>query len=144
MNNEAPNNLGGRMEKEIRAKPENSKEAAQQRANAAYVLNNELKAILNLNRPPGRLNTAQTAAYLGFKPHDIPVLAARGFLKPLGDPVHNSDKYYARARVLERLDDEEWLSLATAALSQHWKNKNLRKAKKTKGVTIRLRSPAAR
>ena len=132
------------MEKEIRAKPENSKEAAQQRANAAYVLNNELKAILNLNRPPGRLNTAQTAAYLGFKPHDIPVLAARGFLKPLGDPVHNSDKYYARARVLERLDDEEWLSLATAALSQHWKNKNLRKAKKTKGVTIRLRSPAAR
>jgi hypothetical protein len=45
----------------------------------------------------------------------------------------NSDKYYARARVLERLDDEEWLSLATAALSQHWQNKNLRKAKKQNG-----------
>jgi hypothetical protein len=144
MNNATPNNLGDRMEKEIRAKPDKIKEAAEQRANAAYVLNNELKAILNLNRPPARLNTAQTAAYLGFKPHDIPVLAARGFLKPLGDPMPNSDKYYARARVLERLDDEEWLSLATAALSQHWKNKNLRKAKKTKVVTIRLRSPAAR
>ena len=133
MNNAAPNNLGGRMEKEIRAKPDKIKEAAEQRANAAYVLNNELKAILNLNRPPGRLNTAQTAAYLGFKPHDIPVLAARGFLKPLGDPMPNSDKYYARARVLERLDDEDWLSLATAALSQHWQNKNLRKAKKRNG-----------
>ena len=133
MSNEAPNNLAGRMEKEIRAKPEKNKEAAQQRANAVYVLNNELKAILNLNRPPGRLNTAQTAAYLGFKPHDIPVLAARGFLKPLGDPMPNSDKYSARARVLERLDDEEWLSLATAALSQHWQKKNLRKTKKQNG-----------
>ena len=133
MNDVAPNNLAGRMEKEIRARPEKKKEEAEKRANAAYVLNNELKAILNLNRPPARLNTAQTAAYLGFRPHDIPVLAARGFLKPLGNPMPNSDKYYARARVLERLDDEEWLSLATAALSQHWQNKNLRKAKKQNG-----------
>jgi hypothetical protein len=133
MNNVEPNNLAGRMQKEIRAKPEKKKEEAEKRANAAYVLNNELKAILNLNRPPARLNTAQTAAYLGFRPHDIPVLAARGFLKPLGNPMPNSDKYYARARVLERLDDEEWLSLATAALSQHWQNKNLRKAKKQNG-----------
>jgi hypothetical protein len=133
MNDVAPNNLAGRMEKEIRARPEKKKEEAEKRANAAYVLNNDLKAILNLNRPPARLNTAQTAAYLGFRPHDIPVLAARGFLKPLGNPMPNSDKYYARARVLERLDDEEWLSLATAALSQHWQNKNLRKAKKQNG-----------
>ena len=133
MNNVEPNNLAGRMQKEIRAKPEKKKEEAEKRANAAYVLNNDLKAILNLNRPPARLNTAQTAAYLGFRPHDIPVLAARGFLKPLGNPMPNSDKYYARARVLERLDDEEWLSLATAALSQHWQNKNLRKAKKQNG-----------
>ncbi|HEY5233995.1 MAG TPA: hypothetical protein VIK35_10725 [Verrucomicrobiae bacterium] len=133
MNNEAPNNLAGRMEKEIRVKPGKNKEAAEQRASAVYVLNNELKAILNLNRPPARLNTAQTAAYLGFKPHDIPVLAARGFLKPLGDPMPNSDKYYARARVLERLDDEEWLSLATAALSQHWQKKNASKTKKRNG-----------
>src|SRR6266705_5111602 len=106
MNNVVPNNLGGRMEKEIRAKPE-KKNDADKHAGALYVLNNDLKAILNLNRPPARLNTAQTAAYLGFKPHDIPVLAARGFLKPLGDPMPTSDKYYARARVLERLDDEE-------------------------------------
>jgi hypothetical protein len=133
MSNEAPNNLAGRMEKEIRAKPNKNKDEADKRASAIYVLNNELKAILNLTRPPARLNTAQTAAYLGFKPHDIPVLAARGFLKPLGDPMPNSDKYYARARVLERLDDEEWLSLATAALSQHWQKKNLRKTKKRNG-----------
>jgi hypothetical protein len=132
MNNVAPNNFAGRMEKEIRAKPE-KKDDADKRASAVYVLNNDLKAILNLARLPARLNTALTAACLGFKPHDIPVLTARGFLKPLGDPIPNSDKYYARSRVLERAEDEEWLSRATAALSQHWQDKNFRKVKKQNG-----------
>ncbi len=36
-------------------------------------------------------------------------------------------------RYLERADDEEWLSLATEALSQHWEDKNARKAKKRNG-----------
>ena len=126
MNNVAPNNLAGRIEKEIRAKEE-------KKASALYVLNNDLKAILNLARLPARLNTAQTAACLGFKPHDIPVLTARGFLKPLGRPMPNSDKYYARSRILERVDDEEWLSRATAALGQHWQDKNARKARKQNG-----------
>ncbi|MGA2180480.1 MAG: hypothetical protein ABSH15_12965 [Verrucomicrobiota bacterium] len=114
------------MEKEIRAKEE-------KKASALYVLNNDLKAILNLARLPARLNTAQTAACLGFKPHDIPVLTARGFLKPLGRPMPNSDKYYARSRILERADDEEWLSRATAALGQHWQDKNARKTGKQNG-----------
>jgi hypothetical protein len=126
MNDAGPNNPAGRVEKEIRAK-EGKKDSA------LYVLNNDLKAILNLARLPARLNTPQTAACLGFKPHDIPVLAARGFLKPLGRPMPNSDKYYARSRVLERADDEEWLSRATAALSQHWQDKNARKTKKRNG-----------
>jgi hypothetical protein len=126
MNNVAPNNFAGRMEKEIRAKEE-------KKASALYVLNNDLKAILNLARLPARLNTAQTAACLGFKPHDIPVLTARGFLKPLGRPMPNSDKYYARSRILERADDEEWLSRATAALGQHWQDKNARKTGKQNG-----------
>jgi hypothetical protein len=132
MNNDALNNLAGRMEKEIRAKPEKKGDADKQ-AGALYVLNNDLKAILNLARLPARLNTAQTAACLGFKPHDIPVLTARGFLKPLGRPMPNSDKYYARSKILERSDDEEWLSRATEALSQHWQKKNARKAEKQNG-----------
>ena len=121
------------MEKEIRAKPNKNRDDDDKRASALYVLNNELKAILNLNRLPARLNTALTAACLGFKPHDIPVLAARGFLKPLGKPMSNSDKYYARSRILGRADDEEWLSRATAALSQHWQDKNARKTGKQNG-----------
>jgi hypothetical protein len=100
---------------------------------ALYVMNNDLKAILNLARLPARLNTGHAAACLGFKPHDIPVLAARGLLKPLGRPIPNSEKYYARSRVLELADDEEWLSRATAALAQHWQDKNARKSKKPNG-----------
>jgi hypothetical protein len=134
MNNFNQRNTSGSPEKEIRAKEEKS-------SGALYVLNNDLKAILNLTRLPGRLNTALTAACLGFKPEHIAVLAARGFLKPLGRPMPSSDKYYARATVLERADDEEWLSRATAALSQHWQDKNTRKTKKSKGITIRLNSP---
>jgi len=126
MNNLARSTVDCRTEKEIRAK-ENRKDAA------LYVLNNDLKAFLNLTRLPARLNRAQTAACLGFKPHDIPILAARGFLKPLGRPTQNSDKYFARSRVLELENDEEWLSRATAALSQHWEGKNARKAKKQNG-----------
>ena len=122
MNNNAQRNYGFGPEKEIRAVEE-------KKATALYVMNNDLKAILNLARLPARLNIAQTAACLGFKPHDIPVLAARGFLKPLGRPVQNSDKYYARSRVLEVADDEGWLSRATAALSQHWHDKNSRKSR---------------
>jgi hypothetical protein len=125
MNNYAQRNHGS--EKEIRAVEE-------KKAGTLYVLNNDLKAILNLARLPARLNTGQTAACLGFKPHDIPVLAARGFLKPLGRPVQNSDKYYARSRILDVADDEEWLSRATAALSQHWHDKNSRKFKPTIAV----------
>lgn len=121
MNNFAQRINGYGPEKEIRAVEE-------RKTAAHYVLNNDLKAILNLARLPARLNIAQTAACLGFKPHDIPVLAARGFLKPLGRPVQNSDKYYARSRILEVADDEEWLSRATAALSQHWRDKNARKS----------------
>ena len=136
MNDFTQNNLAGRGEKEIRAKRDKNN-------GALYVLNQELKDFLNLASPPARLNTAQTAARLGFKPHDIPVLAARGFLKPLGKPMSNSDKYYARARIQELENDEEWLSRATAVLSQHWQAKNARK--KSGGVTIRLHSlaPAA-
>ncbi len=64
-----------------------------------------------------------------FKPHDIPVLVARGFLKPLGRPTPNSEKYFARTQLLKVENDEEWLSRATAAVKQHWREKNARNYK---------------
>jgi hypothetical protein len=84
---------------------------------------------LNLNRLPGRLNEALTAGILGFKPHHIPILVARGFLQPLGRPIPGREKFFARNRVLEYADNEEWLSRATEALSEHWQIKNARKSK---------------
>ena len=102
------------------------------------IMNNERKELLSLARLPARLNTLETAVYLGFKPHDIPILVARGLLKPLGRPMPNSEKYFARSKLVEAENNEEWLSRATAVLSQHWQAKNARK--KSSGVTIRLSS----
>ena len=97
--------------------------------NGLNIMNNELKELLNLARLPARLNMVQTAAYLGFKPHDIPILVARGLLKPLGRPPQNCEKYFARTKLVEAENNEDWLSRATAILSQHWKDKNARKSK---------------
>jgi hypothetical protein len=105
-------------------------------------MNNECKELLNLARLPARLNMMETAIYLGFKPHDIPILVARGLLKPLGRPNQNSEKYFARSKLMEAENNEEWLSRATATLSQHWQAKNARK--KSVGVTIQLNSPTTR
>ena len=124
MNTFDQRNTGGALETEIRAKKDKDNNPG-----APYVMNNDVKALLNLRRLPARLNTAQTAACLGFKPHDIPVLIARGFLKPLGHPTPNSEKYFARARILEKENDEKWLALASDALSQHWRMKNARNYK---------------
>ena len=107
-------------------------------------MNNERKELLSLARLPARLNTLETAVYLGFKPHDLPILVARGLLKPLGRPAPSSEKYFSRKKVLELEEDEEWLSRATATLSQHWQAKNARKSKKPNGVVIQMSASATR
>src|ERR1022692_657854 len=103
-------------------------------------MNNERKELLSLARLPARLYTLATAVYLGLNPHDIPILVARGLLKPLGRPMPNSEKSFARSKLVEAENNEEWLSRATATLGQHWQAKNSRK--RSTGVTIRLHSLA--
>jgi hypothetical protein len=93
-------------------------------------MNNERKELLNLLRLPARLNTVETAVYLGFKPHDIPILVARGLLKPLGRPSQNSEKYFARSKLVDAENNEDWLSRATTVLAQHWRDKNARKSQR--------------
>ncbi len=127
MNNVARNILAGRGEEVIRAKDKKDK------SGPLYNLNPELQAFLNLVRLPGSLNAAHTAGLLGFKPHDIPILVARGFLTPLGEPSPNCEKFFARIRTEELAVDEAWLSNARAALNQHWRMKNGRKAEKQNG-----------
>lgn len=91
-------------------------------------MNPERKDLLNLATLPARLSSEEAANFLGFKSHDIPLLTRAGLLKPLGRPMPNSDKYFATVTLNELRQDVQWLSKATVAVSQHWKEKNARKA----------------
>jgi len=83
-----------------------------------------------LGRPPARLTAEQTSWVLNCQPHDVPVLVAARLLKPLGNPMPNSVKYFAAADVLEQAHDSVWLSKVTYALGRHWKAKNELKLRK--------------
>ena len=76
---------------------------------------------------PARLDATQAAWFLGFDPHEVPLLVAAGLLKPLGHPARNSTKFFA-ADVLEQLrKDEKWLARACDAIASHWRKRNARK-----------------
>jgi hypothetical protein len=83
---------------------------------------------LNLKSPPARLTTEETAWFLGFSPHEIPVLMAGGCLKPLGHPPRNGPKFFATAELEDRRRDAKWLAKASDAIVAHWQNKNSRKS----------------
>jgi hypothetical protein len=88
------------------------------------------KDILALPRLPGRLNSEQTAAILGFGDHDIAVLVAERLLKPLGNPAHNAVKYFASENVCALAHDEAWLNKATKATYSFWAAQNKKRRDK--------------
>ena len=76
---------------------------------------------------PARLTATQTAWFLGFEPHEIPMLVAAELLKPLGHPPRNSTKFFA-TEILEQLrHDEKWLARASDAICAYWRQSNARK-----------------
>jgi len=85
---------------------------------------------------PARLDVFETAWFLGFKPHDIPVLASAGLLKPLGNPTRNCIKHYATETLQQIRRDEKWLARASEVVRQFWHDKNARQQKKN-GAVIR-------
>lgn len=82
----------------------------------------------NLKSPPARLSAEETAWFLGFSPHEIPVLMANGLLKPLGRPPANGQKYFATATLEELRRDIKWLAKASDTIVDHWRCKNGRKS----------------
>jgi hypothetical protein len=78
---------------------------------------------------PARLDTRQTAWFLGFKPHEIPVLVAASLLKPLGHPARNSRKCFATETLEQLRRDEKWLARASDAIATYWRERNARKRK---------------
>jgi hypothetical protein len=73
---------------------------------------------------PARLNMEETAWFLGFAPHDIPILIQAGLLKPLGHPPLHGTKYFAPATVERLRTDLKWLARASDTIVGHWKKKN--------------------
>ena len=92
-------------------------------------MNNERKELLSLRTPPARMVAEEAAWYLGFAPHDIPVLVSVGMLKPLGHPPRNGTKHFATATLQNLREDTNWLARASDAITQHWQTKNAHKRK---------------
>jgi hypothetical protein len=80
--------------------------------------------LLSLARLPGRLNADQAAGVLGFAPHDMPELVRSRLLKPLGNPLPNTVKYFAAADIVGCAADQDWLNKATKVVSAYWRKKN--------------------
>ena len=85
--------------------------------------------ILNQARLPARLDTQQAAELLGFMEHDIAILTRIKLLKPLGNPSPNGQKYFSATELEALAEDREWLSKASRAVTEHWRSKNLSRAK---------------
>jgi hypothetical protein len=83
--------------------------------------------LMLLGQLPARLTAEQAAWVLNCQPHDVPVLVAARLLKPLGNPLPNTVKYFATADLLEQMKERHWLGRVTTTISQHWQNKNDRR-----------------
>lgn len=55
-------------------------------------------------------------------------------LKPLGNPLPNSIKYFATSELLEQVQDRAWLAKVTNALNQHWRKRNSAKNNFSTGI----------
>jgi hypothetical protein len=96
----------------------------------------DMERFLNLKQVPARLTIEETAWFLGFSSHDIPILVARGFLRPLGHPAHNGQKFFLAATLDELRRDEKWFSKACDAIVEYWRRKNTRKAGRNGGHKV--------
>jgi hypothetical protein len=90
--------------------------------------NSDRYDFLNLRHIPAIMPPEEAARYLGFAPHEMPILVAHGLLKPLGNPVQSSVKYFAKVVLDELGKDVEWLHRAKATCQNHWTMKNARKS----------------
>src|SRR5438552_4696589 len=87
----------------------------------------EKERFLNLKSLPDRLTAEHAAWFLGFAVHEIPILVAKGLLRPLGHPAHNGQKYFPTATLEELRRDEKWFNKASDAIVEYWRCKNGRK-----------------
>jgi hypothetical protein len=94
-------------------------------------MKSEMQEFLNTASKPGRLTMEQAAWVLGFGEQEIPILIARGLLKPLGHPAHNGQKFFLAATLEDLRRDEKWFNKASDAVLEYWRNRNSRKERST-------------
>src|SRR5438046_205705 len=92
-------------------------------------MHQDTEQFLNLKTAPGRLTAEQSAWFLGFSAHEIPVLIAKGLLKPLGHPAHNGQKYFLTKTLEELRRDEKWFAKSSEAIVEYRHYKNRRDVK---------------
>lgn len=90
-------------------------------------MNQELERFLNLRNFPARVTMEQAAGILGVPPHEVPLLIAKGLLKPLGHPACNGQKFFLSAVLVDLKRDVKWWDKACDTATQHWRLKNRRK-----------------
>jgi hypothetical protein len=108
-------------------------------------MQSEMQEFLNLKVPPARLTVTQTAWFLGFSIHEIPILVAKGLLKPLGRPAYNGQKFFLTSILEELRRNERWFNRASEAVVTFWNDKNRRKGQgRLKGTNGHPRAAAPR
>jgi|ERR1019366_643491 hypothetical protein len=90
-------------------------------------MNPDTERFLNLRHLLDRLTATETAAKLGLSPHEIPILVAKGLLKPLGHPAVNAPKFFLTATLTDLERDEKWHGKVADAIQEFWRSKNGRK-----------------
>ena len=88
----------------------------------------EREKFLDRKSHPARLTMEETGWALGFSAHEIPVLIAKGLIKPLGHPAPNTMKWFAADTIEELRHDLKWLNRATDTMMDYWRGKNARKS----------------
>jgi len=96
--------------------------------NCIYIMNEitQQTEFLSWKIAPARLNATQAAWYLGFEPHEIPILIAASLLKPLGHPARNGTKFFSTQALDQLRRDEKWLARASDAICEYWRERNAR------------------
>jgi hypothetical protein len=94
-------------------------------------MNQDSERFLNLRNMPDQLTAIETAAKLGISPHEVPILVAKGLLKPLGHPAPNGAKFFLTATLKDLERDEKWHGKVRDAIQEYWRYKNGRKQDST-------------
>ena len=90
-------------------------------------MNPERQHFLNLRSKPAKFTSEEAAWFLGFTPHELPMLMGAGLLKPLGRPSENGCKYFSHVELDKLKQDPVWLAKACDAIVKYWKDRNLQR-----------------